>query len=70
MTCLFFSDLSEQNRMATKPLREVDTLDFTQADVAALRQSTKSSFNLDHIAATAMNLKYIRENELPLAAER
>ncbi len=56
--------------MATKPLREVDTLDFTQADVAALRQSTKSSFNLDHIAATAMNLKYIRENELPLAAER
>lgn len=45
-------------------------LDFTEADVAALRHPTKSSFNLDHIAATAMNLKDIRQIELQLAAER
>ena len=45
-------------------------LDFTEEDVAELRQFSKSSFNLDHIAATAMDLKYIRANELPLAAER
>jgi len=69
-TCLVFSDLSEQHKMDTKPLREVDMLDFTEADVARLRQTTKSSFILDHIAATAMDLKYIRANELPLAAER
>lgn len=45
-------------------------LDFTEADVARIRPSTKSSFNLDHIVVTAMNLKYRREIELPLAAER
>jgi len=48
----------------------MNMLDFTEADVAELRQFAKSSFNLGHIAATAMNLKCIREIELLLAAER
>lgn len=45
-------------------------LDFTEADVAELRQFAKSSFNLDHIAAPPMNLECIREIELLLAADR
>ena len=69
-TCLFFSDLSEQNKMDTKPFREIDMFDHTEADVAALRQSDESSFNLGHIAAAATNLKYRREIELLPAAER
>lgn len=45
-------------------------LDLAEADVAKPRQFAKSSFNLDHIAATAMNLECIREIELLLAAAR
>ena len=56
--------------MDTRPFREINMLDFTEVDVAELRRFAKSSCNLDHIAATAMNLKRIREIELLLAAER
>ncbi|MDE0108330.1 MAG: hypothetical protein OXN96_10995 [Bryobacterales bacterium] len=62
--------LSEQNKVDTRPFREINMLDFTEADVAELRQSAKSSFNLDHIAAPPMNLECIREIELLLAADR
>ena len=31
VTYLFFSDLSEQNKMDTKPFLEIDLLDFTEA---------------------------------------
>lgn len=59
-----------EHKMDTRPLREINMLDFAEADVAGLRQFAKSSFNLGHIAATAMKLECIREIELLLAAER
>ena len=69
VTYRFFSDLSEQNKMDTKPFLEIDLLDFTEADVVELRRFTKSSFDLDHILSTARDLKYIREIKLLLLAE-
>ena len=65
----FFSDLSEPNKMDTKPFLEINLLDFTDAEVDELRRFTKSSFNLENILSTARDLKYIREIKLLLSAE-
>lgn len=56
--------------MDTRPFREINLLDFTEADKAELRQFAMSTSNLGHSAATAMYPKWIREIELLLTAER
>ena len=68
-TYRFFSDLSEPNKMDSKPFLEIDMLDFTEADVEELRRFTKSSFDLDKILSTARDLKFVREIKLLLSAE-
>ena len=65
----FFSDLSEPNKMDTKPFLEINMLDFSEADVEELRRFTKSSFDLEKILSTARDLKFIREIKLLLLSE-
>lgn len=65
----FYSDLSEPNKMDTKPFLEINMLDFADAEVDELRRFTKSSFNLENILSTARDLKYTREIKLLLSAE-
>ena len=65
----FFSDLSEPNKMDTKPFLEINMLDFTESDVKELRRFTKNSFDLENILSTARDLKFIREIKLLLSAE-
>lgn len=65
----FYSDLTEPNKMDTKPFLEIDMLDFADADVEELRRFTKNSFDLESILSTARDLKFVREIKLLLSEE-
>lgn len=65
----FHSDLEKPNQMDEQPFLIVDMTSFDPGQVAALKQFTKSTFNLDQLIHTANELRYKREISLLLDAE-
>jgi len=65
----FHTDLEKPNQMDEKPFLIVDMLNFDARQVAALKEFTKSIFNMDQILSTANQLKYKREISLLIEAE-
>ena len=60
LTYQFYSDLEAKNKMDDKPFFVFDILDFKERHVDALKQFTKSSFDLEKIINSASELKYTR----------
>jgi hypothetical protein len=58
ITYNFYSDLDKPNKMDDNPFLVFDLLDFSETQVAALKQFSKSSFDHDAILTTASTLKY------------
>lgn len=55
----FYMDLDEPNRMDSKPFLVLDLLDIDQTILPALEKLTKPAFDLDSIASSAEELKYV-----------
>ena len=65
----FFSDLDEPNVMDPRPFFEFNMLDFTEAQVGALKRFTKSAFDISEIVDAARDLKYTTEIKRVLSDE-
>ena len=65
----FFSDLDEPNMMDPRPFFEFNMLDFTEAQVAALKRFTKTAFDTSEIVDAARDLKYTTEIKRVLSEE-
>jgi len=57
----FYSDLEKPNVMDEKPFLEFNMLDIEEPLVEELKKFTKTSFDLDSILTTAVELKYTKE---------
>lgn len=55
----FYMDLDEKNKMDDKPFLVLDLLDIDKSALPALQKLTKPSFDLDAIASSAENMKYL-----------
>ncbi|MBE6468915.1 MAG: restriction endonuclease [Coriobacteriaceae bacterium] len=55
----FYMDLDEPNRMDSKPFLVLDLLDIDKTILPELKKLTKPSFDLDSIASSAEELKYV-----------
>lgn len=55
----FYMDIDEPNRMDSKPFLVLDLLDIDPTIVPALQKLTKPAFDLDSIASSAEELKYV-----------
>ena len=69
ITYRFFSDLDEPNIMDPRPFFEFNMLDFTEAQVGALKRFTKSAFDTSEIVDAARDLKYTTEIKRVLSEE-
>jgi len=57
----FYSDLEKPNVMDEKPFLEFNMLDIEESLVGELKKFTKTTFDLDSILTTAVELKYTKE---------
>lgn len=55
----FYMDLDEPNRMDSKPFLVLDLLDIDKTILPELKKLTKPSFDLESIASSAEELKYV-----------
>lgn len=55
----FYMDIDEPNRMDSKPFLVLDLLDIDPTIIPALQKLTKPAFDLDSIASSAEELKFI-----------
>lgn len=55
----FYMDIDEPNRMDSKPFLMLDLLDIDPTIIPALQKLTKPAFDLDSIASSAEELKYV-----------
>ncbi|MCI6772676.1 MAG: type I restriction enzyme HsdR N-terminal domain-containing protein [Bifidobacterium pseudolongum] len=55
----FYMDIDEPNRMDSKPFLVLDLLDIDPTVVPAVEKLTKPAFDLDSIASSAEELKYV-----------
>ena len=55
----FYMDIDEPNRMDSKPFLVLDLLDIDPTVLPALQKLTKPAFDLDSIASSAEELKYV-----------
>ena len=55
----FYMDIDEPNRMDSKPFLVLDLLDIDPTIIPALQKLTKPAFDLDSIASSAEELKYV-----------
>lgn len=55
----FYMDIDEPNRMDSKPFLILDLLDIDPTVVPAVEKLTKPAFDLDSIASSAEELKYV-----------
>ena len=69
ITYRFFSDLDEPNVMDPRPFFEFNMLDFTEAQVEALKRFTKTAFDTSEIVDAARDLKYTTEIKRVLSEE-
>ena len=69
ITYRFFSDLDEPNVMDPRPFFEFNMLDFTEAQVGALKRFTKTAFDTSEIVDAARDLKYTTEIKRILSEE-
>lgn len=65
----FFSDLEQPNRMDEKPFLEFDLLNIQDALLPELKRLTKTGYDPDSIAATAGEMKYMKEITRILTAQ-
>ncbi len=65
----FYSDLEEENKMDEKPFLEFNMLDIDEILVSELKKLSKSSFNLENMITTAIDLKYTKEIKHILAEQ-
>lgn len=54
----FYTDLDEPNKMDKAPFLEIDLLNLTDSDIAALKKFCKEKFDVENIFSTASDLKY------------
>lgn len=55
----FYMDIDEPNRMDSKPFLVLDLLDIDPTVLPALKKLTKPAFDIDSIASSAEELKYV-----------
>ena len=55
----FYMDIDEPNKMDSKPFLVLDLLDIDDTVLPALQKLTKPAFDLDSIASSAEELKYV-----------
>lgn len=55
----FYMDLDEPNKMDSKPFLVLDLLDIDKLTLPELQKLTKPSFDIDSIASSAEELKYV-----------
>ena len=55
----FYMDLDEPNKMDSKPFLVLDLLDIDKSTLPELQKLTKPSFDIDSIASSAEELKYV-----------
>jgi hypothetical protein len=65
----FFSDLEESNKMDHKPFLEFNILDISEPMVAEVKRITKSSFQIEDVLNSAIELKYTKEIKRILSEE-
>lgn len=65
----FYMDLDEPNRMDSKPFLVLDLLDVDKAMLPELKKLTKPSFDIDSIANSAEELKYVGALRRAIAEE-
>ena len=65
----FYMDLDEPNRMDSKPFLVLDLLDIDKSVVPELQKLTKPSFDIDSIASSAEELKYVSAIRRAIADE-
>lgn len=65
----FYMDLDEPNRMDSKPFLVLDLLDIDKAVLPELQKLTKPSFDIDSIASSAEELKYVSAIKRVIAEE-
>ncbi len=65
----FYMDLDEPNRMDSKPFLVLDLLDVDKAVLPELQKLSKPSFDIDSIASSAEELKYVSSLKRAIADE-
>ncbi|WP_455677055.1 type I restriction endonuclease [Pseudoscardovia suis] len=65
----FYMDIDEPNKMDSKPFLVLDLLDIDDTVLPALQKLTKPAFDLDSIASSAEELKYVGALKRAVAAE-
>lgn len=65
----FYMDIDEPNKMDSKPFLVLDLLDIDDTVIPALQKLTKPAFDLDSIASSAEELKYVGALKRAVAAE-
>lgn len=65
----FYMDLDEPNRMDSKPFLVLDLLDVDRAVLPELQKLSKPSFDIDSIASSAEELKYVSALKRAIADE-
>lgn len=57
----FFTDLDNKNKMDKDPFLSINILDIRESQVPELKKFCKANFDIDAIASTATELKYVSE---------
>ncbi|MCI1934739.1 MAG: type I restriction endonuclease [Atopobiaceae bacterium] len=65
----FYMDLDEPNRMDSQPFFVLDLLDIDKTSLPELKKLTKPSFDIDSIASSAEELKYVGALKRVIAEE-
>ena len=65
----FYMDIDEPNKMDSKPFLVLDLLDIDETVLPALQKLTKPAFDLDSIASSAEELKYVGALKRAVASE-
>lgn len=65
----FYMDLDEPNKMDSKPFLVLDLLDVDKAVLPELQKLSKPSFDIDSIASSAEELKYVSALKRAIADE-
>lgn len=65
----FYMDIDEPNKMDSKPFLVLDLLDLDDTVLPALQKLTKPAFDLDSIASSAEELKYVGALKRAVLAE-
>ncbi|MBN2734717.1 MAG: type I restriction enzyme HsdR N-terminal domain-containing protein [Methanomicrobiaceae archaeon] len=65
----FYTDIDAENKMDSKPFLELNMLNLTDPQIAALNRFRKDSFDVDAILPSAIEMKYVREIKTILSTQ-